>query len=65
MIKININITILDVIHRPVFCLNHDVSDIEFCLCLRVEPTQVGPIGKCSLCLRTAPSIRPTSVGST
>jgi hypothetical protein len=39
---INITITILDIIHRPVFYLKH-VSETGFCLCLQVEPTQVGP----------------------
>jgi hypothetical protein len=34
--------TILD-IHRPVFCLKHDVSEAGFCLHLQLEPTQLGP----------------------
>jgi hypothetical protein len=37
-------ITILDIIHRPVFYLKHNVSDTGFCLCLQEEPTQFDPI---------------------
>jgi hypothetical protein len=37
-------ITILDIAHRPVFYLNQEVSEPEFCLRLQVEPTQMGPI---------------------
>jgi hypothetical protein len=37
---INVTITILDIIHCPVFYLKQDVSETEFCLCLQVEPTQ-------------------------
>jgi hypothetical protein len=48
---INITITILDIIHRPVFYLKHDVSETGFCLHLRVELTQLGPIDTASLCL--------------
>jgi hypothetical protein len=33
----NINITILDIIHRPVFYLKHDVSETGLCLRLQVE----------------------------
>jgi hypothetical protein len=32
--------------------LKHDVLVAGFCLCLQVEPTQVVPIEKASLCLR-------------
>jgi hypothetical protein len=35
---INITITILDITHRPVFYLKHDVSEIGFCLRFQVEP---------------------------
>jgi hypothetical protein len=34
--------TILDIIHRPVFYLKHSFSETEFCLRLQVESTQVG-----------------------
>jgi hypothetical protein len=36
---INITITILDIIHRPVFYLKLDVPETEFCLRLEMEPT--------------------------
>jgi hypothetical protein len=29
---INITVTILDIIHRPVFYLNLNISEAEFCL---------------------------------
>jgi hypothetical protein len=34
-----ITITILNVIHRPVFGLKLSISEIVFCLCLQVKPT--------------------------
>jgi hypothetical protein len=40
---INITITILEFIHRPVFYLKHKVSETEFCFRLQVEPIQFGP----------------------
>jgi hypothetical protein len=40
----NITVTILDIIHRPVFYIKHDVSDTGFCLRLQAKPTQMGPI---------------------
>jgi hypothetical protein len=46
---INITITILNVIHQPDFYLKHDVSEVQFCLRLQVESTQVGTIEKASL----------------
>jgi hypothetical protein len=49
---INITIAILDIIHRPVF-VKHDVSQIGFCLRLQVESTEVGPIDRAYICLRT------------
>jgi hypothetical protein len=48
-----ITITILDIIPLSVLCLKQDNSEIGFCLCLQVEPTQLGPIARVSLCLRT------------
>jgi hypothetical protein len=47
---INITITILNNIHRPVFYLKHDVSDTEFCLRLQVESTQMCPVDRASIC---------------
>jgi hypothetical protein len=38
----NIIISVLDIIRRPVFYLKHQVSNTEFCLCLQVEPTEMG-----------------------
>jgi hypothetical protein len=32
-------VTILNIIYRPVFCLNHNVSETGFYLRLQVEPT--------------------------
>jgi hypothetical protein len=43
----------LDIIHRPVFSSKHNVSEIEFCLCLQVEPTQVFPMDRATPYLRT------------
>jgi hypothetical protein len=37
-------ITIQDIFHRLVFSLEHSVSETGVCLCLQVEPTQLGPI---------------------
>jgi hypothetical protein len=49
---INITITILDIIHRPVFYLRHDVSETGFYLRLQVKPTQLSSIDRGSLCLQ-------------
>jgi hypothetical protein len=46
---INITLTFLNIIHRPVFYLKHDVSEMHFVFHLRVEPTQVGAIENVSL----------------
>jgi hypothetical protein len=48
---INITITILDIIHRPVFYLKHGVSEAGFCLRLQLGLTQVGPIDIANPCL--------------
>jgi hypothetical protein len=48
---INITITILDIIHRPVFYLKYDISETGICLRLQVEPTQLGPIDGASFCV--------------
>jgi hypothetical protein len=42
MLSCCITIIILDNIHHYVFCLKHDVSESGVCLCLQVEPTQMG-----------------------
>jgi hypothetical protein len=49
---INTTITVLDIIHRPAFYLKYNNSETGFCLSLQVDPTQVSPIGRASLCLR-------------
>jgi hypothetical protein len=49
----------MDIIHRPAFYLKHDVLEIGLCLRLQVEPTQLLPIDRASLCLL------PNEIGST
>jgi hypothetical protein len=49
----NETVIIFDIIRRPVFYLQHNLSEIGFCLRLQVEPIQRGPINIASLCLRT------------
>jgi hypothetical protein len=34
----------MDIIHRRVFYLRHDISETEFSLRLQVEPNHMGPI---------------------
>jgi hypothetical protein len=41
---INITITSLDIIQRPVFHLKHSISETGFGLRLQLEPTQLGLI---------------------
>jgi hypothetical protein len=48
---INATFTILDIIHSSV--LKNDVSGIGFCLNFQVEPIQLGPKDRASLCLQT------------
>jgi hypothetical protein len=55
----NVTVTILDVIHHPVFYLKHNFSEIGFCHRLQMGPTQLGPIDTASPCLRT-PATTPT-----
>jgi hypothetical protein len=50
---INITITILDIVHRPVFYLNDDILEIGFFLRFQMESTQLDPIHRGSLCLST------------
>jgi hypothetical protein len=52
----NITITILDIIHPPVFYLIHGISETGLCLHLHVEHTQFGPNDRASLCLLTQAS---------
>jgi hypothetical protein len=49
---INITITILNIIHRPVLYLKHSLSETGFCLHLQVVHTQLSQIGRASLSLR-------------
>jgi hypothetical protein len=46
-------ITILEIIHRPLFYLKHTVFETRFTLRLKMKSTQKGPIDRTSLCLRT------------
>jgi hypothetical protein len=50
---INATITILDIIHCPVFFFKQDASKTGLCLHLQAEPTEVGPLDRVPLCLRT------------
>jgi hypothetical protein len=60
---INITITILDIIHHPVFYLKHDFSETELFLRLQVEQAQLGPLGRVSPDWTQAiPSIEPNWV---
>jgi hypothetical protein len=43
-------IVFLDIIHRPVFYLEH--KETEFCLCLQAKAYSVGPTGRASPYLR-------------
>jgi hypothetical protein len=52
----DITIKILDIIHRPVFYWKHDVSEIQLCLRLKVQPSQLDQRDRASLCLRTPAS---------
>jgi hypothetical protein len=65
----DITITILDIIHRSGFYLEHNVSQTVFCLRLQVKPAQLSPIGKASLSPdvvreRLGLSIGPNQIGS-
>jgi hypothetical protein len=40
-----INITFLDIIHRPIYISKHNVSGTGFCLRLKVKPTNLGEDG--------------------
>jgi hypothetical protein len=54
-------ITILWIIHRPVYYLKHDISETLFSLRLQVEPIQLGPINIAGL----SPSDRKNPVSET
>jgi hypothetical protein len=43
---INITITILDIIHRSLFYVKHNVSETGLYLSFQVEPTQFGPLDR-------------------
>jgi hypothetical protein len=45
--------SILDIIQCLVYYLKYDVSKTGFCLRLQAEPTQLGPIERATLYLRT------------
>jgi hypothetical protein len=47
-----ITITSLDIIHRPIFYLKHNISETGFCPRFQEETTQMGPVYRASLCLR-------------
>jgi hypothetical protein len=49
-----LSIIILHIVYRPVFYLKHDVSETWFCLRLEMVWTQLSPIGRDSLSLRTS-----------
>jgi hypothetical protein len=51
-------IVFLNIIHRPVLFKKHNSSETGLCLCLHVEPTQLGSIDRSSPCLQTS---RPNS----
>jgi hypothetical protein len=60
-----VTITFLNIIHRPVFHLKHDVSKTGICLRLQMKHTQLDTIDRANLCLRTPVTtpigfIRPT-----
>jgi hypothetical protein len=42
----NITIAILDIIHRPVFYLKHNVPETGFYLSLQVETARLSPIDR-------------------
>jgi hypothetical protein len=46
-----VTIIILDIIHRPVFYLKHNVPETRFCFVFQVKPTQLGAIDRASPCL--------------
>jgi hypothetical protein len=46
---INITVKILDIIHRLVFHLKHNVLETRFCLRLHMELTQLAPVDGTSL----------------
>jgi hypothetical protein len=58
-IAVDATITFLDIIHRPVSYLKHDVSETGFCFRLQVGPAQSDPIERAGLCLQP-PATTPT-----
>jgi hypothetical protein len=55
-------ISVLNIIHPTVLSLKHKVSKTGFWLRLQVEPTQMGPIDRANLCLRTPATTETRSV---
>jgi hypothetical protein len=51
--KSYINIIFLDIIHRPIYILEHNGSETGFCLHLQVKPTHLGPTDRASPYLQT------------
>jgi hypothetical protein len=47
-------ISILGIIYRSVFCLKHNILDIEFCFRLQMEPPQIGPVITAALSLSSS-----------
>jgi hypothetical protein len=45
-------IELLDIVHRPVLYVKHDVSETGFCLRPQVKLTQLDPIDRATPCLR-------------
>jgi hypothetical protein len=54
LLYVNLTITLLGIIHRPVCYLGHNISKTRFCPRILVEPTQLGPTDKAIICLRDA-----------
>jgi hypothetical protein len=55
---VNITITILNIIHRPLFYLKHDISETGSHLRFRLERTHLWPIDRATIYLRTGDRIQ-------
>jgi hypothetical protein len=53
IIQYDITIITVNIIHRAIFYIKHDVSETGFCLCLAMESTQLESKDKISRCLHT------------
>jgi hypothetical protein len=51
-------VTILDIIHRPVFILKHNASETGIYLRFQVEPTQMVQIERASPSLSLSPGLK-------